>query len=65
MDLSKDFDCIPHDLLITKLYAYGLDKSALLYIYSYLKGRRQGVRINDSYNTIRSSSRINIRPHII
>ena len=23
----------------------------MLYIYSYLKGRRQGVRINDSYST--------------
>ena len=51
MDLSKAFDCIPHDLLIVKLNAYRLDSSVLVYIYSYLKERKQAVRINETYST--------------
>ena len=35
MDLSKDFDCIPHELLIAKLSAYGLNGNALKYIHKY------------------------------
>ena len=47
MDLSKAFYCIPHDILIAKLNAYGFDRKSLKYILSYLKGRRQCVKIND------------------
>ena len=37
MDLSKAFDCIPNDLIITKLAACGFDKNILYFICSYLK----------------------------
>ena len=29
MDLPKAYDCLPHDLLIARLGAYGLDRSTL------------------------------------
>ena len=47
MDLSKAFDCSPHDLLLAKLAAYGVDENLLCYIYSYLLNRKQCVRINN------------------
>ena len=45
MDLSKAFDCLPHELLIAKLSAYGFDKNTLTFFLSYLKGRKQTVNI--------------------
>ena len=50
-DLSKAFDCINHDLLIAKLDAYGFDKAALKYIYSYLTGRQHRTKVNNSFSS--------------
>ena len=35
MDLSKVFDCVPHDLLVAKMHAYGFSID-LLKIYLFL-----------------------------
>ena len=50
MDLSKAFDCVPHDLIIEKLYAYGFDLKSLEYILSYLTNREQCTRVNGVYS---------------
>jgi hypothetical protein len=50
MDLSKAFDCLPHNLLLAKLKAYGLSESSLNYLKSYLTGRKQRVKISQSFS---------------
>ena len=46
MDLSNAFNCIPHDLLAAKLHAYGLSEDTVTFAHSYLKRRKQAVKIN-------------------
>ena len=47
MDLLNAVDCTPHDLLIAKFFAYGLNDNALKYIYTYLKNPKQFVRVSN------------------
>ena len=49
-DLSKAFDCIDHNLPITKLSWYGVTRKSLKLIFPYLNNRTQGVRINNNYS---------------
>ena len=48
MDLSKAFDCMPHNLLLAKLQAYGLSNEAITLMRSYFTGRRQRVKIGST-----------------
>ena len=49
MDLSKAFDCLPHDLILAKLSAYGLSANACDFLNSYLSNRKQRVKVGPFY----------------
>ena len=50
-DLSKDCDCIPHDLIIAKLEVYDFHIDPLKLIHDYLSNRKQRVKVNDAYSS--------------
>ena len=47
MDLSKalNFYCLPHDILLSILSAYGLSEDSVLLLKSYLSDRKQQIKI--------------------
>ncbi len=45
MDLSKAYDCLPYDILIAELEAYGFDNDSLQLIYNYLESQYKRVII--------------------
>ena len=53
-DLSNVFDYVPLYLLIAKLHAYGLEKSALNLIYDYLTERTQRTKVGGEYSNKRT-----------
>ena len=54
MDLCKAFDCIPQDLLIVKLHAYGLSFDTVTFLNSYLKDREKNIRINNIFSAFQN-----------
>ena len=50
MDLSKAYDCLPHDLVIAKLEAYGLDMNSLRFLFDYLSCSKQRTKMESTYS---------------
>ena len=44
MDLSKAFDCLPHNILPSKLSAYGLSENA---VSLFLSDRKQQIKVSN------------------
>ena len=50
MELWRAFDCIPRDFLIAKLHGYVFSIDPIKLFYSYLKRRKQNVRISNTHS---------------
>ena len=61
-DLEKAFDCVHHDILLSKLKFYGISGKDLALYHSYLDNRRCRTAIyNDSENSNKVSSWAKVR----
>ena len=50
IDLSKAYDCLPHDLMLAKLEADGLAKGSLQLISDILNYRKERTKIGSAYS---------------
>jgi hypothetical protein len=47
IDFSKDFDLVPHDRLLTKLAASGVDSKVVVWVREFPVGSTQRVRVGE------------------
>ena len=45
IDFSKVFDLVPHDRLLTKIAATGVDSRVVVWVKEFLLGRLQRIRV--------------------
>jgi hypothetical protein len=50
-DLAKAFDCVNHEILITKLHFFGIQGAMASWFRSYLTNRKQKIEIKSPYAT--------------
>ena len=51
VDLSKAYDCVPHELLIAKLECYGIDKIGFSFILDYPSRRKPRTKMSSSHSS--------------
>ena len=56
LDLKKAFDTVDHQIMIRKMYLYGVKDNALAWFTSYLSNRTQVCKVN---NTVSSAKPVN------
>ena len=61
MDLSKAFDCLPHNLLLAKLKAYGLTDHSINLLRNYLSNRKQRVKMGNNCSEWQTSPKVHPR----
>ena len=54
LDLSKAFDCLDHNILLSKLKFYGLNDNAIRLLKNYLSDRDQYVQLGNTKSQIHS-----------
>ena len=52
MNLSKAYDCVDHNILLSKLKRYGIHETALQWINSYLSDREHFVSWNQTHSPL-------------
>ena len=51
IDWPKAFNCIPHELFILKVEAYGFQTDAVNLVYDYLSNRKRRIKINKTFSS--------------
>ena len=57
IDLSKAFDCLDHNILLSKLKFYGLNDNAIKLLKKYLSDRNQYVQLGNTKSQLHGISR--------